>query len=106
MLKMLISELFILKELVPGLLVYRIFILGILMLKVFILLKVLVSSLLVSRVFVFAVNMIDLDTKVSDQKTMIVIIFETIGDGLYRVITLINEDTTMLFQTVILGCEI
>ena len=63
------------------------------MLKVFILkkvvLEVLVSRMLITKILLFALKMIDLDTEISIKKTIMVLVFEINGGGIYMEITLI-----------------
>lgn len=55
---------------------------------------------------VFIMKIIDLNAKVSAKKTTIVLIFEINGGGIYTAIVLINQDTIVLFQVILLLFEI
>ena len=64
-----------------------------------------------AEVGVSAVKMIDLDAEVgvSAVKTMAGLVFEVVeidGDGMHTEIALIEQDTTVLFQAVVVGSEI
>ena len=50
--------------------------------------------------------MIDLDAEVSAEKTMVALVFEIDGDGIHTGMALIDQDTTVLLQIVVLGSEI
>ena len=51
-------------------------------------------------------RMIDLDAEVSAEKTMVALVFEIDGGGIHTAMTLMNQDTTVLLQIVVLGSEI
>lgn len=53
-----------------------------------------------------AIKIIDLDTQVSAQKIMVVFVFEINSGNIYIEIALINQDTIVLFQIIMLGLEI
>ena len=55
---------------------------------------------------VSAMKIIYLDTEVSIKKTMVALMFEINGGGIYTAKTLINQDTMMLLQIVVLEFEI
>lgn len=44
-----------------------------------------------------AIKIIDLDAKMSTEKAMVALIFEIDGSGIYIAMTLMNQDTTVLF---------
>ena len=50
--------------------------------------------------------MIDLDAEVSAEKTMVALVFEIDGGGIYTAMTLMNQDIMVLPQIVMLGSEI
>lgn len=55
---------------------------------------------------VFIAKIIDLKAEVSAKKVMVALVFKINGGGIYIAIALINQDTTMLFQIVVLMSEI
>ena len=55
---------------------------------------------------VSAVKIIYLDAEVSIEKKMVALVFEIDGGGIYTAMTLINQDTMVLLQIVVLGFEI
>ena len=55
---------------------------------------------------VSAIKIIDLNAKVSAKKTMVALVFEIDSSGIYMAMVLINQDTTMLFQIIVLAFEI
>lgn len=67
-------------------------------------LGLLVLALLVLEVF--SVKMIDQDAEVSAKKAIIALIFKIDGGGIHMVIFWINQDTTVLFQIVVLVSKI
>lgn len=97
----LMSRMIIYWVLVPGIFVLGVFIL----LEVF-MLKVLVLEVLVSRVFLSAMKIIHLDAEVSAEKTMMAFVFEINSGGIYAAMILINHDTMVLLQIIMLGFEI
>ena len=59
-----------------------------------------------AKKMVSAVKIIDLDPKLAAEKTMVAHIFEINGGSIHTKIVLINQNTTILLQIVILGFEI
>ena len=55
---------------------------------------------------VFAVKIIGLDAEMSADKAMVALVFEIDGGGIYMAMVLMNQDTTLLFQIVVLASEI
>lgn len=55
---------------------------------------------------VFVIKIIDLDIKMSAKKTIIALVFEINGSSIYTVMVLMNRDTIVLFQVVLLATEI
>ena len=55
---------------------------------------------------VSAMKITYLDAEMSVEKTMVALIFEINSSGIYMAMIMINQDTTVLLQIVILGSEI
>ena len=55
---------------------------------------------------VSAVKIIYLDAEVSVEKTMVALVSEIDGGSIHTAMTLMNQDTTVLLQIVVLGSEI
>ena len=55
---------------------------------------------------VFAVKIIGLDTEVFAKKIMVALVFGINSGGIYMAMVSMNQDTTMLFQIVVLASEI
>ena len=55
---------------------------------------------------VSAIKIIDLNTEISAEKVMMALIFEIDGGSIYIAMVLINQDTMVLFQIVVLTSEI
>ena len=55
---------------------------------------------------VSAVKIIYLDAEVSVEKTMVALVFEIDVGGIHTAMTLMNQDTTVLLQIIVLGSEI
>lgn len=51
-------------------------------------------------------KIIDLDAEVSAQKIMVLLIFEIDGNSIHIEMALIDQDTMVLFQIIILGFKI
>ena len=52
------------------------------------------------------VKIIDLEAEVFAKKTIVALVFEIDGDGIHMKMVLIDQDTTVLLQTIVLGSEI
>lgn len=50
--------------------------------------------------------MINLNTEMFAEKTMMGLVFKIDDNGIYIIMIFINQDTTFLFQIVVLGSEI
>ena len=55
---------------------------------------------------VSAMKIIDLDAEVSAEKVMVALVFEIDGGNIHMAMILMNQDTTVLFQIIILASEI
>ena len=55
---------------------------------------------------VSAMKIIDLDAEISAEKAMVPLIFEIDGGGIYMAMALMNQDTTILFQIIVLVSKI
>ena len=54
----------------------------------------------------FAMKIIGLDAEVSAEKAMVALVFEIDGGNIHIAIVLMNQDTTALFQIVVMASEI
>lgn len=57
---------------------------------------------LIVKEMVVVIKIINLDTEVFTEKIMMTLIFKINRSDIYIIITLINQDTIMLFQIIIL----
>lgn len=51
-------------------------------------------------------KIIDLDTEVSTEKTIVALVFKIDGGGIYTAIVMMNQNTMVLFQIIVLKSEI
>lgn len=55
---------------------------------------------------IFIMKIITLNTEIFAEKIMVALIFEINDSSIYMAITFINQNTTVLFQIIILGSKI
>lgn len=55
---------------------------------------------------VFVIKIIDLDIKMSAEKTIIALVFDIDGSSIYTIMVLMNRNTIVLFQGILLANEI
>ena len=59
-----------------------------------------------SKVFMITLNISNLNVKITSEKLIVALIFQIDDGNIHMAMTLVNQDITIIFQIVVLKCEI